>query len=67
MADQTQHTHSHTQDPLVDVGGKQVPLSSVNKPHFAVIGGTEKAIPNLDDFPPLEPLAVKKEEPKPQK
>lgn len=51
------------QDPLVEIGGKQFPVSSINKPHYAVIGGAEKAIPNLDNFPPLEPLAAE-EKPK---
>lgn len=46
------------QEPLIEIGGKQFPVSSINKPHYAVIGGTEKAIPNLDSFPPLEPLAA---------
>lgn len=62
MADNKQSTQSTSSDPLVNVDGKQVPLSSVNKPHFAVIGGTDKPIPNLENFPPLEPLAAKKEE-----
>lgn len=46
------------QEPLIEIGGKQFPISSINKPHYAVIGGTEKAIPNLENFPPLEPLAA---------
>lgn len=64
MADKT------NKDLLLNIDGKQVPLSQVNKPHYAVIGGTEKAIPNLENFPPLEPLALddkKKTEPAPEK
>lgn len=51
-----------TKDILVNIGEKKVPLSSINKPHNVVIGGANKPVPNLNDFPPLEPQAQEAEQ-----
>lgn len=53
-------------NPLVNIGGKQVPLKDINKPHNVVIGGVDKPIPSLDDFPPLEPTEPEPAEQKPE-
>lgn len=55
------------EDLILDIDGKKVPLSRVNKPHFAVVGGTDKPIPNLKDFPPLEPQNIENQDSKPSK
>lgn len=48
-------------DILINVGGKQVPLSLVNKPHHAVVGGVDKPVPNIESFPDVEPAAKERE------
>ncbi|OBA20009.1 hypothetical protein METBIDRAFT_45032 [Metschnikowia bicuspidata var. bicuspidata NRRL YB-4993] len=45
------------QEILLDMGGKKVPFSKINKPHNVVVGGANKPIPNLENFPSLEPWA----------
>lgn len=49
------------EDILINVGGKQVPLSKVNKPHNAVVGGLDKAVPHAESFPDVEPAAKERE------
>lgn len=49
-------------DVIINMGGKQVPLSKINKPHNVVIGGTKKAVPNVEQFPAVEPEAKAREE-----
>lgn len=49
-------------DILIDMGGKKIPLSKINKPHNVVVGGAHKAIPNLENFPSLEPWAKDQEQ-----
>lgn len=39
----------------VEIGGRKVKLSDILKPHNVVVGGTNKPVPNLENFPPLEP------------
>lgn len=46
---------------FIEIGGKQVPVNKVNKPHYLLFGGPDKPIPNV----PPKPLAAEKEsEPK---
>lgn len=49
-----------TSEPHLEIGDKKVPLSTVNKPHYAVIDDIDKSIPNLQGFAPLEPLGADK-------
>ncbi|GEQ71404.1 hypothetical protein JCM33374_g5087 [Metschnikowia sp. JCM 33374] len=42
---------------LINMGGKKVPLSKISKPHNVVVGGANKPVPNLENFPSLEPWA----------
>lgn len=49
------------QETLIDMGGKKVPLSKISKPHNVVIGGANKPVPNLENFPSLEPWAQDKQ------
>lgn len=50
------------EDVIINMGGKQVPLSKINKPHNVVVGGTNKAVPNVKEFPAVEPEAKAREE-----
>lgn len=51
------------QDAIVDVNGKQVPLSSINKPHHVIIEPKDHQ-PNIEAslFPDIEPEAREREE-----
>lgn len=42
------------QEPIIEINGEKVPLSSINKPHHVVVGGTNKAQIDPKAFPPLE-------------
>lgn len=50
------------EDPVITVGNKQVHLSQVNKPHNVVVGGVDKPIPDLKQFPDVLPEAKEREE-----
>lgn len=48
----------------VNIGGKQVPLSLIRKPHNVVIGGRHKPVPDAAGFPDLEPQAKEQDQQK---
>lgn len=49
------------EDIMITIGNKQVPLSSVNKPHNVVVGGRNKPVPDVTLFPDVEPEAKARE------
>lgn len=49
------------QEILIDMGGKQVPLSKINKPHNVVIDHRHKPVINAAEFPDIEPEAKERE------
>lgn len=55
----------HNFDPdnlMVNIGGKQVPFSSINKPHHVVVDPKDHQAPvDAKDFPDLEPEAKARE------
>lgn len=62
MADET-NKHPDQDELIVDIGGKKVPWSSVNKPHTRILEADKhKPVPNPDTFPDIEPDAKKREE-----
>lgn len=56
-----QNSQKH-EEIMVTIGKRQVPLSRVNKPHNVVVGGMDKPIPDLKQFPDIEPEAKAREE-----
>lgn len=52
---------SKPEDILITMGNKQVPLSKINKPHNVVVGGVDKPLPDLKQFPDIEPEAKARE------
>ncbi|SGZ51254.1 CIC11C00000003697 [Sungouiella intermedia] len=58
---QNQENPQGQEDILVTIGNKQVPLSKINKPHNVVVGGVDKPVPNLQQFPDVEPEAKARE------
>lgn len=45
----------------VNIGGKQVPLSKINKPHHRILDHNQKPIPDPKTFPDVEPEAKERE------
>lgn len=50
------------EEPMIQIGKKTVPINKVNKPHNVVVGGVDKPIPDLKQFPDLTPEAKAREE-----
>lgn len=48
-------------DILVNIGGKQVPLSRVNKPHHRILDHNKKPVPDPNTFLEVEPEARERE------
>lgn len=52
---------------IVNIGGKQVPFSKINKPHNVVLDPSKhKPQVNVENFPDLTPEAKKREQAKDQ-